>query len=218
MASSPPLYIQIVNVTRLSRRLPNNQDIEATDLQGSDFDKADCSYADLDGAHLQSAINVNKARFAPPTPDIGGLWSIGVDAKASAKIHVRMKGRAIDGKATFMRKATRVNTVVSGRLDPIDTADARKILQTQCSDFTSETNVPVQQGLGMPVARFRMEFLAEGTDDRHRLLGASGFSDVSKDNLLLAYVGAVWLVDAVDGKKTYSLCGFVPTPKHTHSI
>ena len=147
---------------------------------------------------------------------VAGWWSIEVDAEASVGIHVHTNGRAIVGKATFVRKReTSVDAVVSGRLDLIDTAEARDILRKQSTGFISKTNVPVQRGLGMPVARFRMEFLAE-KKNANGLLKLSGFdSDVTNDvstRTMLAYEGAVWLVDvdADNGKKKYSLRGFVP--------
>ena len=191
------------------------QDIEATDLQRSDFDKADCSYTDLDGAHMQDAINANNARFSPPAPDVAGWWSIDVDAETSAGIHVHTNGRAIVGKATFVvrKREASVDAVVSGRLDLIDTAEAREILRKQSDGFISKTNDPVQRGLGMPVARFRMEFLAE-SDNANALLKLSGFDSDVSTRTMLAYEGAVWLVDAdaANDKKKYSLRGFVPHP------
>ena len=212
-----------------------HQDIEATDLQGSDFDKADCSYADLAGAHMQDAVNVNNACFAPPTPDVAGVWSIGVGAEASAKVHLRTEGRAIDGKATFFHKGelapvpgapVQVDAAVSGRLDRITTADARGILQAQSEKYAAkkgaEANVPVQRGLGMPVARFRMEFRA-ASGNADKLLKAVGdvvaSTPAAKKKMLLAYVGTVWLVDTAGGKEeeavrtcVYSLRGFVLSP------
>ena len=200
-------------------------DIEATDLQGSDFDKADCSYSDLVGAHFQGAINVDNACFAPPTPDIGGVWSVALDAEASAEIHVHTDGRAIVGKATFVCKGkpARVTAVVTGRLDRIDTAEARAVLQKQSHEFAtekgSETKVPVHRNYGMPLAKFRMEFLAASAYADGLLLEASGIVKKAtvKGKTLLAYVGTVWLVGTTDDRKMYCLRGFVPhTHTHTH--
>jgi len=209
---------------------PVHQDIEATDLRGSDFDKADCSYADLAGAHMQDAVNVNNACFAPPTPDVAGVWSIGVGAEASAKVHLRTEGRAIDGKATFFRTGelapVQVDAAVSGRVDRITTADARRILQAQSEKYAAkkgaEANVPVQRGLGMPVARFRMEFRAASghTDELLKAVrGVVASKPAAKGRTLLAYVGTVWLVDKAGGEEedavrtcVYSLRGFVLSP------
>lgn len=219
--------MHVVNLLRARASVSpaaDHQDIEATDLKGSDFDKADCSYTDFVGAHMQNAINVNNACFAPPTPGIGGKWTIDGGADPTAKIHVRAAGRAIVGKATFMRKdKPDLDAVVSGRLDPIATAEARAILKEQSEEFAAEegvdTKVPVHRGEGMPLARFRMEFLAASALDRDGLLEASGIAitdaiSKGKSRQLLAYVGTVWLVgaSATDGKKRYSLRGFVPLP------
>ena len=208
----------------------DQQDIEATDLQGSDFDKADCSYSDLVGAHFQGAINVDNACFAPPTPDIGGVWSVDLDTEASAEIHVHTEGRAIVGKASFVCKGkpARVNAVVTGRLDRIDTEEARVMLQKQSQEFAteegSETKVPVHRGHGMPLAKFRMEFLAASAYADRLLLEASGIRGKHCDRgpatvngkTLLAYVGTVWLVGTTDDRKIYCLRGFVPPP-HTRT-
>ena len=67
------------------------------------------------------------------TPDIRGVWSIDVDAKASSHIGVHSEARAIVGKAVGgeggghvegdRRQGAMPIKPVSGRLDRIDTAE-----------------------------------------------------------------------------------------------